>query len=40
MRKLLTLNHISIDLSEEEVEKLTRLYKNYHELYTCYQWKY
>ena len=40
MRKILTFNHISNGLSEEEVEKFTRLYKNYYKLYTCYQWKY
>ena len=40
MKKIFTFNHISADLSEEEIEKFNCLHKNYHRLYTCYQWKY
>ena len=40
MKKIFTFNHISTDLSKEEIEKFTHLYKNYHRLCTCYQWKY
>ena len=45
MKKIITFNrppfnHISTSLSKEEIEKFNRLYKNYHRLCTCYQWKY
>ena len=33
-------NHISSDLSEEKISELKELYKNYHRLFKCYQWKY
>ena len=33
-------NHISSDLSEEKILELKELYKNYHRLFKCYQWKY
>ena len=38
MKKIFIFNHISTDLSKEEIEKFNRLYN--HRLYTCYQWKY
>ena len=40
MKKIFTFNHTSTDLSKEEIEKFNLLYKNYHRLCTCYQWKY
>lgn len=40
MKNIFTFNHISTNLSKEEVEKFNLLYKNYHRLYKCYQWKY
>ena len=40
MKKIFTFNHISTDLSEEEIEKFKCLYKNYHRLCTCYRWKF
>ena len=40
MKKIFAFNHISHDLRKEEIEKFKHLYKNYHRLYTCYQWKY
>ena len=40
MKKIFTFNHISTDLSKDEIEKFNRLYKNYHRLCTCSQWKY
>ena len=40
MEKIFKFNHMSTDLSKEEIEKFNRLYKNYHRLYTCYQWIY
>ena len=33
-------NHISSDLSEEKMSELKELYKNYHRLFKCYQWKF
>ena len=40
MKKIFTFNHISADLSKDEIEKFNRLYQKYHRLCTCYQWKY
>ena len=36
----LDFNHISKDLSEEDVEKLKKLYSTYHRNCICYKWKY
>ena len=33
-------NHISKDLSDDEITELQALYKHYHRLFKCYQWKY
>ena len=33
-------NHISSDLTKEKISELKELYKNYHKLFKCYQWKY
>ena len=33
-------NHISEDLPPDEITKLQNLYKHYHRLFKCYQWKY
>ena len=33
-------NHISSDLTEDQISELKVLYKNYHRLFKCYQWKY
>ena len=33
-------NHISNKLNEDQISELKALYKNYHRLYKCYQWKY
>ena len=33
-------NHISEDLPPDEIAKLQNLYKHYHILFKCYQWKY
>ena len=33
-------NHTSSDLSEEKMLELKELYKNYHRLFKCYQWKF
>ena len=33
-------NHISENLSEEEVDKLKSLYYSYHRNCVCYKWKY
>ena len=40
MKSVIDFNHISSNLSEEEVVKLERWYRYYHKLYTCYKWKY
>ena len=39
-RKSIVYNHISKNLSEDEVTKLKQWYLYYHKLYTCYKWKY
>ena len=36
----INFNHISEDLSDEEIMKLKQWYVYYHKLYTCYKWKY
>ena len=33
-------NHISSDLTEDQISELKALYKNYHRLFKCYEWKY
>ena len=39
-RNIYGFNHISVKLKITEVEKLQSLYKYYHKLFKCYQWKY
>ena len=39
-KKIFKWNHISEDLSPDEITKLQNLYKHYHKLYKCFQWKY
>ena len=38
--KIISFNHITENLSKDEISKLKALYKTYHRLYACYQWKY
>ena len=33
-------NHIDQTLSKDQIDELKGLYKNYHRLFKCYQWKY
>ena len=40
VQKIIGFNHISDDLSNDEVNKLKTLYKSYHRLQMCYKWKY
>ena len=40
MKKIISFNHISPNLSEEEIKKNNSLNKNYHRLYMCFRWKY
>ena len=40
VQKVIGFNHISDDLSNDEVTKLKTLYKSYHRLQMCYKWKY
>ena len=39
-KKIFSWNHISEDLPPDEITKLQNLYKHYHRLFKCYQWKY
>ena len=39
-RNIYGFNHISVKLNPHDVDKLQSLYKNYHKLFKCYQWKY
>ena len=39
-RRNIVYNHISKNLSEDEVTKLKQWYLYYYKLYTCYKWKY
>ena len=39
-RNIYGFNHISVKLKTTEVDKLKSLYKYYHKLFKCYQWKY
>ena len=40
VKKIMEFNHISTSLDEDEISKLKALYRTYHRLYKCYQWKY
>ena len=40
VQKVIGFNHISDNLSNDEVIKLKTLYKSYHRLQMCYKWKY
>ena len=39
-KNIFNWNHISSDLTEDKISELKELYKNYHRLFKCYQWKY
>ena len=39
-RNIYGFNHISVKLKPNEIDKLQNLYKSYHKLFICYQWKY
>ena len=39
-KNIFNFNHISNNLTEDEISELKALYKCYHRLYNCYQWKY
>ena len=39
-KKIFSWNHISTDMKEENKLELKTLYKSYHRLFKCYQWKY
>ena len=39
-KNIFNWNHISNDLNENQISELKALYKNYHRLFKCYQWKY
>ena len=39
-RNIFNWNHICNDLNENQILELKALYKNYHRLFKCYQWKY
>ena len=39
-KEVIQFNHISKDLSEEKVEELKNLYRNYHRLTKCHKWQY
>ena len=40
VQKIINFNHLSDQLNEDEISKLKALYKCYHRLHKCYQWKY
>ena len=40
MNNIFDWNHISNDISEKKISQLRALYKNYHRLFKCYEWKY
>ena len=40
MPKIFNWNHISDKLNKDQISELKALYKNYHRLFKCYQWKY
>ena len=39
-KKIFSWNYISEKLTDDEISKLKTLYKHYHKLYQCYNWKY
>ena len=39
-KKIFSWNYISENLTNDEISKLKSLYKHYHRLFQCYQWKY
>ena len=39
-KNIFNWNHVSSELTEDQISELKALYKNYHRLYKCYQWKY
>ena len=39
-KNIFNWNHISSELSENQISELKSLYKNYHRLFKCYEWKY
>ena len=39
-KNIFNWNHISDDLNENQISELKALYKCYHRLFKCYQWKY
>ena len=39
-KKIFYWNHISSGLTEDQISELKALYKCYHRLFKCYQWKY
>ena len=40
MKNIFNWNHISSDLTEDQISELKNLYINYHRLFKCYEWKY
>ena len=40
MKNIFNWNHISSDLTEDQISELKELYKCYHRLFKCYEWKY
>ena len=40
VQKYINFNHISDQLSHDEITKLKALYRNYHRLFKCFHWKY
>ena len=40
MKNIFNWNHISSDLTEDQILELKELYKCYHRLFKCYEWKY
>ena len=39
-KNIFNWNHISENLTEDQISELKALYKCYHRLHKCYQWKY
>lgn len=39
-KNIFNCNHISNELSENQISELKAFYKNYHRLFKCYEWKY
>ena len=40
MKNIFNWNHISSDLTEDQISELKALYNCYHRLFKCYEWKY